>query len=97
MTIFAVLLPNNQPKVVAAIQREFPNDHLQVTPLQWLVSGSGTALNVTTKLGIYDPKEPAAPASGNAIVFAVSSYHGRAPTPIWDWVKSKLEGTSGGE
>ena len=96
MTIFAVLLPGLQPNLTARIQSEFPNNHLEVTPTQWLISASGTALEITTKIGIYDPKNPDQLAIGTAIVFATSSYHGRAPTPVWDWIKNKLEAQSVG-
>ncbi len=96
MTIFAILMPIQQPKLVEAIKTEFPNDHLSITETQWLVSSFETIVNVTAKLGIYDEKSPSAPSNGNAIIFAVSSYHGRAPVLVWDWIKAKLEANTNG-
>jgi hypothetical protein len=91
MTIFAVLMPFHQQRLAEAIQSSFPNDHLQITDTQWLISSSGTAVDVVKRLGIYDPMNPSGPSTGNAIIFATSSYYGRAPTTTWDWIKSKLE------
>jgi hypothetical protein len=96
MTIFAVLLPMPQPRLVEAIIRAFPNDHLQITDTQWLISAGGTVVELTAKLGIYDAADPTVPPTGNAIVFAVSAYHGRAPTTVWDWIKAQLERSAGG-
>jgi hypothetical protein len=95
MKIFAILMPSTQPQLAEAIKKTFANDHLQIADTQWLVSTSGTVTDLCAKLGIYDPKNPNKPATGNAVVFAVSSYFGRAPTTVWDWLKVKLEGSSG--
>jgi hypothetical protein len=96
MTIFAVLLPGHQPGVVESIKRVYPNDHYGITDSQWLISANGTAIDVSAKLGVYDPKNPLTPSSGNAVIFATSSYFGRGPTPIWDWLKAKLESSPSG-
>ena len=96
MTIFTILMPIPQPKLVDAIKTQFPNDHFSITETQWLVSSFETIVNVTAKLGIYDEKSPSAPSNGNAIIFAISSYHGRAPVLVWDWIKSKLEASVNG-
>ncbi len=55
------------------------------------LSTTGTAIDLSAKLGLYDAKNPKAVASGRAVVLATSSYFGRAPTNVWDWMKSKLE------
>jgi hypothetical protein len=91
MTIFAVLLPAPTPKIAEQIKASFPNDHYEITSTQWLVSSSLTAVDLSAKIGIYDSKNPNAPSVGNAIVFATSSYFGRAPQTVWDWLKVKLE------
>jgi hypothetical protein len=91
MTIFVVLMPEPQPLLEATIREVFKDDHYLITNTQWLISDKGTVLDVTKKLGIIDPDNPQKPATGNAIVFATLSYNGRAPTPIWDWIRAKLE------
>jgi hypothetical protein len=96
MTVFAILLPGPQPRVVEAIKHAYPNDFLSITDIQWLISANGTAIDVSAKLGIYDPKNPTVPPSGNAVIFATSSYFGRAEATIWDWLKTKLEASPSG-
>ena len=91
MTIFAVLMPNPQAALVERIQAIFPADHYHINETQWLISAPGTAMELTTRLGIADPNNTSLQPIGLAIVFATSSYYGRAPQPVWDWIKAKLE------
>jgi hypothetical protein len=91
MTIFAILLPAPQPKLAEAIKEAYPTEHFSINDTQWLISANGTAVDVTAKIGIYDAKQPERPPTGGGIVFAITSYYGRAPTPVWDWIKAKLE------
>jgi hypothetical protein len=96
MAVFAVLMPTPQPALIAAIQRLFPTDCLAITDTQWLISTKGTAIELTAKLGIYDGAEPEKPAIGSAIILLVTSYFGRAPSDVWDWLKAKQEASPRG-
>jgi hypothetical protein len=91
MTIFAVMMPITQPKLAEAIASAFPNDHLQVTETQWLISSTKTVGQVTADIGIYDPAKADQPPTGVAIVFSVAAYSGRSPQTVWDWIRAKLE------
>ena len=91
MTIFVVLLPTVQQPLTAKIVAEFGGNSLRINDTQWLISASGTAQEICSQLGIYDPASPNAAPVGTAIVFASSGYFGRAPTNIWEWIKVKLE------
>jgi hypothetical protein len=91
MTIFAVLMPMPQPALAERIKSIFPAEHYVLHDTQWLISAQGTAIELTTKLGIADPSNSALQPIGLAVVFATSSYYGRAPQPVWDWIKAKLE------
>jgi hypothetical protein len=91
MAIFAILMPQPQPILVEAIKSKFPRDNLSLSETQWLISTTGTAIALTAELGMYDANEPNKPSTGNAVIFAVSSYFGRAPATVWDWLKEKLE------
>jgi hypothetical protein len=91
MTVFAVLMPVPQPALAERIVAEYPGEHLKITDTQWLISAAGTVVEVTTKLGMFDEKDPNKAPTGVAIIFATSSYYGRAPTPTWDWIKQRLE------
>jgi len=96
MTIFAILMPLAQPVLAQKIKQEYPQDNLEISDTQYLVSSKETVVEVTARLHIVNTQNPAAPASGNAIVFAVSSYYGRASAVIWDWIKSRLEKPTNG-
>lgn len=91
MTIFAILLPAPSPALSAAIADAFGDDCLNINETQWLVSSTGTIQEVTARIGVYDFKNPDVPSKGNAIVFATTSYYGRAPVTVWDWIRAKLE------
>ena len=93
MTIFAIMMPQPQPGLVAEVEKLFPNDFIMLSDTQYLVSFNGTAVDLCAKLGIYNLKEKDKPASGVAVVFATSSYFGRGPATVWDWLKTKLEAT----
>ena len=90
MTIFALLLPLPQEALAARVVQAYPDNFLKLNDLHWLISSRETAIEVTKKLGIVDP-EMSGPALGTGIIFATSSYYGRAPTATWDWIKAKLE------
>jgi hypothetical protein len=96
MTIFVILLPIPQPNLVDAIKAAYANEHLSLSDTQWLVSDSGTAIEVSAKIGVTDPNNRQAKATGNAVIFSTTSYYGRAPTPVWDWIKAKLENPPNG-
>ena len=96
MTIFAILLPAPEPAVENAIKNAYPNDHLSINETQWLVSTAATAIDVSAKIGVFDPRNPAATPTGNAVIFSTNGYFGRAPTNIWEWIKAKLEATPSG-
>jgi hypothetical protein len=91
MAIFAILMPSPQPLLVETIKNKFPREHLSLSDTQWLISTTGTIIELTAKLGVYDANEPTKPPTGIAIIFAVSSYFGLAPATVWDWLKVKLE------
>jgi hypothetical protein len=90
MAIFAILPPTPTPQLDAVIRQTYPDDCLQVAPNQWLVSASATAKAVSDALGVSDGE------NGSAIVLRVTSYYGRAPTNIWEWIAQKLESKPGG-
>jgi hypothetical protein len=81
---------------VDAIKAAYPNDFLSINESQWLVSTKGTAADVSAKLGVFDPRKPHEPPTGNAVIFSTNGYFGRAQTNIWEWIRAKLEATPSG-
>ena len=96
MTIFAVLMPTPQKELAERIESAFPNNFLKLNDTQYLISTIGTVVDVSAKLGIWDAKNPSMTPTGLAVVLASSSYYGRAPANIWEWMKTKLESPSNG-
>jgi hypothetical protein len=91
MTIFAILLPTPNPRLAEAIKGADPNNWLSLNETQFLVSSTRTAIEVSSKIGVADANAREKPSLGSAVIFATTSYYGRAPTPVWDWIKAKLE------
>jgi hypothetical protein len=89
MSIFVIFRVSEVDKVKSALVETFPNDHLEVDIGQFLVSSNLSAEAISEKLKITDG------INGNAIVFAMGSYYGRASTNIWDWIKAKAEKSDG--
>jgi hypothetical protein len=96
MTIFAILMPQPQPALVESIKNSYPpGDSFELSATQWLVSSKETVTEVSAKIGVSGAGPDFTP-KGLAVIFATSSYFGRAPTTVWDWIKVKLEGAPGG-
>lgn len=92
MTIFAVIKqpgPNSE-KLAGAVVSHFPQQHYDLGNGTWLVAETGTASDVSTKLGITPEGE-----AGSAVILEVASYYGRANPAIWTWVKTNWEAKSG--
>jgi hypothetical protein len=94
MAIFVVFRITNPEKIETSIKRAYPNDHFDLGSGQWLVSATGTAKEVSEKIGIT--KGDAGGDAGSAIVFSMGSYFGRATSDIWEWIKAKAETTASG-
>jgi len=58
----------------------------------FLVSFSGTSIELSHKLGITGEEGPG--QLGPALVVVISSYYGRASTTMWEWMKSRMERSS---
>lgn len=86
MSIFVIFRVSRPEILGPLIAQQFPNDFYEVADNEWLVSAHSTAKEVASKLGLVGSGE-----NGSAIVFKMDSYYGRAPTDIWDWVKTKSE------
>lgn len=83
-SLFAIMAPSDDPRLAAAIQGQYPADHLKVGPGQWIIADSGTSKDVSDKLGITTG------TVGSAIIVSFSGYYGRASTNIWEWIASRM-------
>lgn len=60
-------------------------DYIKLPTSGFAVSYSGTSQELSNLTGISEG------TTGTGVVAAISSYYGRAPTNIWDWIKSRWE------
>ena len=84
MAVFAVIQPQTpfNPSLEGKI-KTYP--HLKVREGFWFVEAKTTAQDVSEQLGISSGE------TGAAIILKVSSYYGRAPTDVWDWIQAHWE------
>ena len=57
----------------------------------WLVVFGGTSIELSGHIGITGQAQGEPATLGSAIVVPVSSYYGRGPTDMWEWLKTRLE------
>ena len=89
MALFAVLLPQESPAVVASIKAKFPdNKHYKINSTQWIVSGTGSAEQISDIIGITGEDNS---TIGSGVVLAFTGYWGRANNSLWEWMRVKLE------
>jgi hypothetical protein len=88
MAIFAVIQQPgaNAEKLAPAVAAVYAGANYPLGNGVWLVPTSGTAEEVSNKLGIT----PEATV-GAAVVIEVASYFGRANPAIWSWIKANWE------
>ena len=84
MALFAILAPSDAPGLVQVLEARFKDNYLKVGPGQWILSGSGTASDISKLIGISDGQ-----VGTSAIVLLIGGYFGRASTDIWEWMASK--------
>jgi hypothetical protein len=85
MIVFAVIALVPNPVLDAAIAKNFPKDFLALSPTSWLIAASGTAQEVSLRLGVTTG------GIGQTIVFSTAGYYGMANSNIWEWIRAKLE------
>ena len=85
MAVFYVTSLKGADRIGAIVSERFGTDSLEIQPGQWLVAYKGTSQQLSDELGISDG------SIGSCIIFAISGYWGRAPTSIWEWLKSNWE------
>ena len=89
MAIFAIILqpgPNGEKLPQAIVDKAGEGKFLGISEGTWLVASSGTAQDVSNRIGITEG------LAGSAVVLEVASYFGRANPAIWSWIKSNWEG-----
>jgi hypothetical protein len=86
MAIFLITPIARPDSIIQAIKTNFPDDSYVIPSTNSVfVKFSGTSKEISDKLKISDGE------TGTGIVVPVTNYYGRAPTDIWEWLKSRME------
>lgn len=88
MAIFLVLPTDQSDPILRALKDKQTAGTVDFTALPkngFVVSFSGTTQELSNLLGITDG------SSASGVVVAISSYYGRAPTTLWEWIKSRWD------
>lgn len=86
MGIFHVTAINNPDGIESAVKTNFANSHYPVPGTRsWFIDFNGTTKELSDVLGITTGQ------SGTGIILGVTTYFGRAPTDMWEWIKTRLE------
>lgn len=57
----------------------------------WLINFSGTTIELCNHLGITG-QDPGVPSPvGASLVVPITSYYGRGPSDMWEWIKTRIE------
>jgi hypothetical protein len=83
-TVYFVTANSNANSVFAKAKEQYPDNFFEVTTDKFFVATDDTSLDVSKKLGIHDG------STGTGIVLRVSTYNGRAPSALWEWLGAKL-------
>jgi hypothetical protein len=57
----------------------------------WLIHFTGTTIELTNHLGITGQQKGDPSPVGSAMVIPITSYYGRGPTDMWEWLKIRME------
>lgn len=61
------------------------DDRYELAPDKWMVFFDGTARELAEKSGVRGGEEPI----GTGLVLPVTTYSGRAPGDLWEWLRKK--------
>jgi hypothetical protein len=87
MPLYAVMSRDPNPELATAVETLFPAElHYKFNETTWIVSGAGTAKDVSDLLGIKRDG-----LSGAVVFMLTHSYYGVTQTTFWDWIKSSIE------
>jgi hypothetical protein len=84
MAVFAIVSLRNDLQLDETIARVYWKQSLRVSPNHWLVIDKGTSREVSERVGVHA-------GQGEAIIYNVSSYWGRLPNSVWEWLQSRSD------
>lgn len=97
MPIFQVTpLGDNFDKLKQQVEAVFDAKDRYALPVEagWLLRYGGTTIEVSNLLTITGQEQGEKSPVGPALVTSFASYYGRGPSEMWEWLKTRLEGTA---
>lgn len=97
MPIFLVTpLQNNHGAIQSVLESVFePKDRYQLpNNAGWLLRNQGTTIEVSNMLGVTGQKQGEQSTTGPTLITSFGSYYGRGPSDMWEWLKTRFEGTA---
>lgn len=74
------------PQVQQRLLTLFPEaDRFELAADKWMIAFHGGAQELAEKAGVRGGEERV----GTGLVLPVTTYSGRAPTTLWDWLRGK--------
>lgn len=86
-------LANNADRIGAAVKAKFEeaNCYELQSSAGWLVSYTGTTVELSNHLGVTGQAKGEPATIGSVLVTPVAAYYGRGPTDMWEWLKTRFE------
>lgn len=85
-SVFFVTAITQAPKVRERLLSFIPeDDRFELAPDKWMVSYDGTARDLAEKAGVRAGDE----LIGMGLALPVTTYSGRAPSGLWEWLTKK--------
>jgi hypothetical protein len=87
-------LGNNADALSVAVEQHFPEPtsryQLQ-NDAGWFVVFTGTTIELSNFVGLTGQPQGTPSPVGSVLVTPITSYYGRGPTDMWEWLKTRFE------
>ena len=96
MSIFLVSpLASNADQIGMALKKVLPKEDIYEIQGRtgWFVNYEGTTVELSNLIGITSADREIKPTLGSGMVTSVGSYYGMGSTAMWEWLKSRIEGS----
>lgn len=89
----AVPLIEQSAPLNQAVERIIPETdrHKLQSERGWLIKYDGTSIELSNKIGVTGQAPGETSPVGPTIIVPVSTYYGRGPGDMWEWLKTRIE------